>query len=40
MALDKIVLLPFGLLVDKWRWAVFDGRIPKDSYNEEWWNYR
>ncbi|XP_072043034.1 angiotensin-converting enzyme-like [Amphiura filiformis] len=40
MALDKIVFLPFGLLVDKWRWAVFDGRIPKSSYNEEWWNLR
>ncbi len=27
MALDKIAFLPFGLLVDQWRWKVFSGEI-------------
>ena len=26
-AMDKVAFLPFGLLVDKWRWGVFDGSI-------------
>jgi peptidyl-dipeptidase A len=35
-ALDKIAFLPFGLLVDRWRWGVFDGSIPVSSYNKAW----
>jgi hypothetical protein len=27
MAMDKIAFLPFGLLVDKWRWQVFSGQV-------------
>jgi peptidyl-dipeptidase A len=37
MALDKIAFLPFGLLIDKWRWDVFSGKTPKSKYNEAWW---
>lgn len=40
MALDKIAFLPFGYLMDQWRWKVFDGRIPPTDYNKEWWNLR
>ncbi|KAM9832332.1 angiotensin-converting enzyme [Neosynchiropus ocellatus] len=40
MALDKIAFLPFGYLMDQWRWKVFDGRIPPTEYNKEWWNMR
>ncbi|XP_051925575.1 angiotensin-converting enzyme [Hippocampus zosterae] len=40
MALDKIAFLPFGYLMDQWRWKVFDGRIPPSDYNKEWWNLR
>ncbi|XP_069012000.1 angiotensin-converting enzyme isoform X2 [Embiotoca jacksoni] len=40
MALDKIAFLPFGYLMDQWRWKVFDGRIPQTEYNKEWWNLR
>lgn len=40
MALDKIAFLPFGYLMDQWRWKVFDGRIPPSEYNKEWWNLR
>ncbi|WP_394822609.1 M2 family metallopeptidase [Pendulispora albinea] len=40
MALDKIAFMPFGLLIDKWRWDVFSGKTPKDKYNESWWALR
>ena len=36
-ALDKIAFLPFGLLVDQWRWKVFSGEIPPERYNQTWW---
>ncbi len=39
-ALDKVAFLPFGLLVDKWRWEVFSGRIKPEDYNKEWWALR
>ncbi len=39
-ALDKIAFLPFGLLVDQWRWKVFSGEIPPADYNEAWWELR
>ncbi|MEA2753687.1 MAG: peptidyl-dipeptidase, partial [Myxococcales bacterium] len=40
MALDKVAFLPFGLLIDKWRWDVFSGKTPKTKYNETWWALR
>ena len=39
-ALDKVAFLPFGLLIDKWRWEVFSGRIPPDKYNQAWWELK
>ncbi|HTC52255.1 MAG TPA: M2 family metallopeptidase [Steroidobacteraceae bacterium] len=38
MALDKVPLLPFALIVDKWRWGVFSGAIKSSRYNEAWWD--
>ncbi|MEO5493107.1 MAG: M2 family metallopeptidase [Sphingomonas sp.] len=35
-AMDKVAFLPFGLLVDKWRWGVFDGSIKPDNYQGAW----
>jgi peptidyl-dipeptidase A len=35
-AMDKVAFLPFGLLVDKWRWGVFDGSTPPSAYNQAW----
>lgn len=35
-ALDKIAFLPFGLLIDRWRWGVFDGSITPDQYTSAW----
>jgi peptidyl-dipeptidase A len=40
MALDKVAFLPFGLLVDRWRWKVFSGEVPPDRYNAAWWELR
>jgi len=39
-ALEKIAFMPFGLLVDKWRWQVFSGELTPATYNEGWWNLR
>lgn len=39
-ALDKVAFLPFGLLVDKWRWQVYSGEITPDRYNQGWWALR
>jgi peptidyl-dipeptidase A len=39
-ALDKVAFLPWGLLVDKWRWDVFAGKVPKNEYNKHWWDLR
>ncbi|MDQ7008153.1 MAG: M2 family metallopeptidase [Acidobacteriota bacterium] len=39
-ALEKVAFLPFGLLVDQWRWKVFSGEIPADAYNAGWWELR
>ncbi|HEY3119211.1 MAG TPA: M2 family metallopeptidase [Vicinamibacteria bacterium] len=40
MALDKIAFLPFGLLVDQWRWKTFSGEITPADYNAGWWKLR
>ncbi len=39
-ALEKIAFLPFGLLIDQWRWDVFSGRVPPAGYNKAWWDLR
>ena len=40
MALDKVAFLPFGLLVDRWRWQVFSGEAAPSAYNKAWWDLR
>ncbi len=40
MALDKIAFLPFGKLVDEWRWGVYSGAITPENYNQAWWDMR
>lgn len=37
-ALDKVAFLPFGLMVDRWRWQVFAGDIGPTRYNQAWWD--
>ncbi len=39
-AMDKVAFLPFGLLVDKWRWGVFNGTITPANYNKGWTDLR
>jgi peptidyl-dipeptidase A len=39
-AMDKVAFLPFGLLVDKWRWGVFSGQIAPANYNKAWTDLR
>jgi peptidyl-dipeptidase A len=40
MALDKIAFLPFGKMIDTWRWQVFSGQIKPENYNQAWWDLR
>jgi peptidyl-dipeptidase A len=40
MALDKIAFMPFGLMVDRWRWQVFSGETTPETYNTAWWKLR
>nr|WP_229664594.1 M2 family metallopeptidase [Sphingomonas metalli] len=35
-AMDKVAFLPFGLLIDKWRWQVFSGQIAPGGYQAGW----
>ncbi len=37
-ALDKVAFLPFGMLIDKWRWDVFAGKTSPEAYNQAWWD--
>jgi peptidyl-dipeptidase A len=39
-ALDKLAFLPFGLVIDQWRWRVFSGEVKPDRYNAAWWELR
>jgi peptidyl-dipeptidase A len=39
-ALEKLAFLPFGLVVDQWRWQVFSGQVKPDQYNAAWWALR
>ena len=40
MALDKIAFLPFGYLIDQWRWSVFRGDTTPNNYTASWWDLR
>jgi len=39
-ALDKIAFLPFGKMIDEWRWKVFSGETTAENYNADWWKLR
>ena len=40
MALDKVAFLPFGYMIDSWRWSVFDGYVAPANYTRHWWELR
>ena len=39
-ALEKLAFLPFGVVVDQWRWKVFSGDVTPANYNQAWWDLR
>ncbi len=39
-ALAKVSFLPFGLVLDQWRWKVFDGSVGPGEYNRTYWDLR
>ena len=39
-ALEKLSFLPFGVVIDQWRWRVFSGEVKPDAYNSAWWDLR
>ncbi len=39
-ALEKVAFLPFGKLIDEWRWRVFAGEVAPERYNDAWWRLR
>ena len=39
-ALEKVAFLPFGVVIDQWRWQVFSGEVPPAQYNSAWWQLR
>ena len=40
IALDKIAFLPFAILMDQWRWDIFDGSSQDETFNADWWKLR
>lgn len=39
-ALEKVAFLPFGLMIDQWRWKVFSGEITPENYTKAWWELK
>ena len=39
-ALEKVAFLPFGRMIDQWRWDVFSGKVKPSEYNKHWWELR
>ncbi len=39
-ALQRVAFLPFGKVIDQWRWQVFSGAVKPDGYNAAWWKLR
>ncbi len=39
-ALEKVAFLPFGYLVDQWRWQVYSGKVEPKDYDKLWWELR
>ena len=39
-SMERVAFLPFGLMIDQWRWKVFSGEIKPAGYNKAWWDLR
>lgn len=40
MALERVAFLPFGLIIDMWRWDLFSGKVNETQWNQHWWKLR
>ncbi|KAJ8035990.1 Angiotensin-converting enzyme [Holothuria leucospilota] len=40
LALEKLVLIPYTLTIENWRYSVFNGSTPNTDYNKVWWELR
>jgi len=40
IALEKVAFLPYGYLIDKWRWEIANRSISPESYNKKYWKLR
>lgn len=40
MALERVAFLPFGLIIDMWRWDLFSGKVNETQWNQHWWELR
>ena len=38
--IPQVMFLPFGYTIDQYRWALFDGTIPREEMNQGWWDLR
>jgi len=36
-AIEGVAFLPFGRMMDQWRWDVFSGKVKPAEYNAHWW---
>jgi peptidyl-dipeptidase A len=39
-ALKQVAFLPFGYLIDQWRWQVYSGQVKPADYDKAWWALR
>ncbi|EAT38829.1 AAEL009316-PB, partial [Aedes aegypti] len=39
-ALDRVAFLPFGLVIDMWRWEIFAAKVDFPNWNKRWWELR
>jgi len=39
-ALEGVVIIPWALMLDKWRAGIFEGDITEENLNESWWEMR
>lgn len=36
MALERVAFMPFGLLIDMYRWEIYSGKLPQARWNARW----
>lgn len=36
MALERVAFMPFGLIIDMYRWEIFSGAVSEAHWNDRW----